>query len=36
MTFYYPYEFKGVEYVTVQEDIGGGILVNITKPVPNK
>jgi hypothetical protein len=34
MSFYQPYDFKGVEYVKVEEDMGDGIVLNVTKPIP--
>jgi len=32
IAFYYPREFKGVEYRTVQREVGPGIFNNITEP----
>ena len=33
MSFFFPKEFRGVEYVTVQKITREGIFVNITEPV---
>jgi len=33
MSFFFPKEFRGVEYVTVQKITQEGVLVNITEPV---